>query len=279
MTGLSDLHATFASALGAVRAPDGAFGFGPGEPGTVEPTAVAVLALGDDRARGWLRSRQRSGGGFATFPAPAEDCSTATLAALALGPGVESARALDYTLRRRARAIGEGGNIRTDIRDGWGWTPDTFSWVEPTARVLLALRVLRPGAVADQREALANLSARRCGDGGWNYGNGAKVGPDPRGYLQTTAVALQALPPGTDLAGGALRFVADRWRSERGGLSLAQAIVALRLHGAEETVTEMTAALADSYGQTRFLDNTLTLAWAALATAPDERLAALGRPR
>jgi hypothetical protein len=239
-----------------------------------EPTAVAAVALGDADSHAWLRRHQHRDGGFPTFSDTAEDASPAALAALALGVGESGSRALDYVLSRRARTIGESGVDPSDSRRGWGWTPDTFSWVEPTARVLLATRVLRPEDAAVMREAHGVLAERQCPDGGWNHGSVAKIGIDPRGYLQTTAVALQALRKDDALVPRALNFVDEHWRSERGGLSLAQTIIALRLHGRQ--TTELERALASSYRRTRFLDNILTLAWAALATAPATHLAALG---
>jgi len=272
----SDLHATLAAALEGARAADGGFGLGPGEPSAPEPTALGAIALDDARARDWLRGRQHPDGGFASFQGPVEDCSPAVLAALALGGGRASARALDYALARRAPSIGESGYGDPRTRLGWGWTPETFAWVEPTARVLLAARVLRPAARAVRREARGLLEARQCPDGGWNYGNAAKVGVDPRGYLQTTAVALHALGRGDPLSARGLTFVRERWRDEQGGLSLAQALVALRLHGEREPSGAIVTALGEAYARTGFLRNTIALAWATLATAPDARLRALG---
>jgi hypothetical protein len=268
------LHETLRTSLLRHRRPDGGFGFGPGDASAPEPTAVAALALADDTSRRWLVGQQAADGGFATFAAVNEDSSPAALAALALGRVPEGARALDYVVTRRARAIGESGTAQNPGRYGWGWTPETFSWVEPTARVLLATRVLRPTDRATRAEARTLLGQRQCRDGGWNYGNRAKTGVDPRGYLQTTAVGLQALDRGDPLSRGALRFVADRWQTEQGGLSLAQTIVALRLH--REDPTPLCEALGRTFARTRFLDNTLALAWATLATGSGERLVPLG---
>jgi hypothetical protein len=265
-----DLHRVFRATLSRRRGLDGGFGFGGGEPSTPEPTAVAALALGDPRALAWLERHQRPDGGFATFPGPAEDVSPGTLAALALGPGRAGARALDAVLAERARTVGDSETARR----GWGWTPETFSWIEPTARVLLAARVLRPAAGEIADEARGILAARQCREGGWNHGNEPLAWIERRPYLQTTAVALQALPRGDALVDRALRFVERGWPSERGGLSLAQTVVALRLHG--RPTAELERALAHTYRESRFLGNGLTLAWAALATAPDARLERLG---
>ena len=63
-----------------------------------------------------------------------------------------------------------------DSYRGWGWTPHTSSWVEPSSFALLALEQapedLVPSAAARRRElAESMLRDRMCPDGGWNCGN------------------------------------------------------------------------------------------------------------
>ena len=65
----------------------------------------------------------------------------------ALAPGAASDRALDYLVAHRAPTLGNDPRFPHDpATQGWGWTSKTFGWVEPTARGLLGLRVLRPAA-------------------------------------------------------------------------------------------------------------------------------------
>jgi hypothetical protein len=64
---------------------------------------------------------------------------------------------------------------------GWSWTAGAFSWVEPTAYALLALKKLRAGLPAAQTEKRLQqgerlLYDRMCVDGGWNYGNAHVLG-------------------------------------------------------------------------------------------------------
>jgi hypothetical protein len=105
--------------------------------------------------------------------------------------------------------------------------------------------------------------------GGWNYGNREVLGEDLPPYAQTTAAALiglQASAPGlTDRGLTALRTL---WRQERtGGLSLAMATVALRLH-ADPDAEEAESTLAANLTSTAFLGDVVTTAWAAIATGP-----------
>jgi hypothetical protein len=258
----------YADALAAARSRDGGFALVRGGVSEVEPTAVAALALDDDDARAWLVRAQRADGGFATADGRPESPSVAALAALALPDGQSSARALSHALANRAPTVGDYGNEDGDGRNGWGWTNDSYSWVEPTARVLLATKVLRPAEGKARGEALRIIRQRQCVDGGWNYGSTVLKGVDLAGFAQTTAVTLMALQgEAPSLVTPGLRFLEGRWPDEPGGLTLAQTAVALDLHGAGG-VSRVTEAIGAAYGKTGFLGNLLALAWAALATGP-----------
>lgn len=266
----------FAAELRAARSDDGGFGLASRGASEVEPTAVAALALDDAAARGWLAAAQRPDGGFAAKDARPESPSVAALAALALDDRRAALRALAHAVSGRAHTVGESGDGDRDGLDGWGWTNDTYSWVEPTSRVLLATKILRPTDSATRSEATRILRERRSPDGGWNYGNASVNGVDLSGYAQTTAVALIALQDEpVSLIGPPLSFLGRRWRDEPGGLTLAQTLVALRLHDGDGT-SDVLRALVAVHRRSAFLGNVLALAWAALATAPD---ATLGRLR
>lgn len=259
----------YADALAAARLRDGGFGLAHGGASEAEPTAVAALALDDPVARAWLARTQRPDGGFAAADGRPESPSVAALAALALADDREArSRAFAHALANRAPTVGESGDGDQDGRDGWGWTNDSYSWVEPTSRVLLATKILHPDDAATRAEAVRILRERHCLDGGWNYGSTSVKGVDLRGYAQTTAVALMALQgEAPSLVDPALRFLKKRWRDEPGGLTLAQSAVALDLHRAEG-VGEIRTALDTAFRKTAFLGNVLAIAWAALATAP-----------
>ena len=261
-----------AAELGKARSADGGFGLARGGASEAEPTAVAALALDDATARAWLAAAQRPDGGFAALDGRPESPSIAALAALALDDRGASSSALAHAVANRAHTVGESGDGDRDGLDGWGWTSDTYSWVEPTSRVLLATKILRPADSGTRSEAVRILRERRCPDGGWNYGNASVNGVDLRGYAQTTAVALIALQAErASLIDPPLRFLERRWRDEPGGLTLAQTLIAMRLHR-RESASEVLDALASVHRKTAFLGNVLALAWAALATAPAGRL-------
>jgi hypothetical protein len=268
----SDLHARFTAALEGLRVDGGGFGAQAGQPAEPEPTAVAVLALDDDRGRAWLIDRQHADGRFTVVPGPVESTAATALAALALAarPGAEDARdrAVAVLPRLQARRPVFEPLVPLDATTrGWGWTPDTAVWVEPTAWAVLALRRLQPGApmIAD---GLRTLADRECTGGGWNYGNRVVYGVELEPFVQTTAAALLSLQGASaELVQRGRRLLLDRWRLEAGGLSLALALAALRLTG-EAPVAEIETALVASFEATAFLGNTLATAWAALATGP-----------
>ncbi len=265
--GTGELRAALRRRLLEARAPDGGFGVRPGQPSEAEPTALAAIALDDPAARDWLLGHQAPDGGFGLrIPGDVSDAAT-PLAAIALPAGAARERALDHLLANRAERVPDTPEVphRPDVA-GWGWTPDTFGWVEPTARAVLALRLLRPAAEAAIADGVALLEDRECVGGGWNYGNRVVLGEELPPYAQTTAVALLGLQ-GLGLPAVARGLAALRrlWRAERGGLTLAQALAALRLAGDPEAGA-VERALARRFEETGFLGDAVALAWAAIAT-------------
>jgi hypothetical protein len=261
-----DLHDRLAARLFEVSDGPG-FGPSPGAPAEPEPTALAAIALDDDDARGWLIEHQGEDGGFGVVAGPVRNDAPTSLAAIALPPGQARERAIDHLVGHRAQAAPWNAVVPHDGETrGWGWTPDTFGWIEPTARAVLALRLLRPGARAEIADGLAVIADRECRDGGWNYGNPVVYGTSLEPYAQTTAMALigiqGALPEQT--ARG-LRALGDLWRREPGGLSLAVALAALRLAGRPESA-EVEKRLGRLFDATGLLDDVVALAWGALAT-------------
>ena len=265
--GVDQLQILVIRRLRELRRADGGFPASVEGRSEVEPTAVAALALDDRPAREWLTSRQRADGGFDEPDGRAEGPSSATLAALALR-GDRGRRSLAYAVALRGRQ--PPGSAEPERRVGWGWTSDVRSTVEPTSRVLLAVKALTPSDRAVREEALRVLGERRCADGGWNYGNASVNDIDLRGYAQTTAVALIGLQGETDaLVGPGLAFLRRAWREEPGGLTAAQALVAFRLHGDEREARAVRARLEELSRRPSFDERPLTVAWAVLATGPD----------
>jgi hypothetical protein len=203
----------------AARAPDGSWGYAPGEDGVPEATLHAVAA-GLPAPLAWLRDRDL---GWSTWFAPA------ALAAIPEAQDV-SAAAVDRTLASRGLPIEKPVGDFDGTIPGWTWVPDTFSWVEPTAWAVIGLT--RAGHRAHDRVAdgLRLLRDRQGKDGGWNYGNPEVLGADLMAYPHTTALVLLALPPGLD-ANAAWTWLLPAVEALPSALNLSLTALAARAHG------------------------------------------------
>jgi hypothetical protein len=269
------LDAQLRRVLQTVRRPDGGFPPLVGGSSEVESTAVAALALDDRRAREWLLARQQSDGGFRELDGRRAGPATAAVAALALGDRVAAARrALGFAISSRGLPPPD---VPQDRRQGWGWTPDARSLVEPTARVLLAVKHLTPSDTSTRREAVRLLEERRCSDGGWNYGNASHLDVDLLSYAQTTAIALiSLLGEESPSIAPAFDYLRRSWRREPGVLTLAQTLLAFRLHGAVRDASAVEERLEAARHRKTFAARPLAVAWATLAAGPEQRLVPFG---
>lgn len=261
------MPADVATILAGLRNPDGGYPPAPGGASEPEPSALAAIALDDDDARTWLAGVQHTDGGFIMGPeAVRNDCET-PLAALALPGGDRREKALDYVVSHQAPKVGANDQVPHDPNTrGWGWTSTTFGWVEPTARSLLALKILRPdaGVIADGNAVMAD---RECSVGGWNYGNKEVLGKLYEPFLQTTAAGLLGVQ---DLTTGirerAVGVIGRLWRREPGGLGWAMSSAALRAVG--QPIAELDAELDTLLSETGLYGDTVALAWMAIARGP-----------
>lgn len=230
-----------------------------GKSSRIEPTCWALFALAGVDAAGlsentatdvsqhlaYLRSLQASTGFLVeTDPSLVNIAANAMalIALRALGGSEysDSAQRLETALvSLKGVRLAEPDAKQDNTLQGWPWVRDTFSWVEPTAWVLLALKLetRAVGAVARearQTEAERLLLNRMCVGGGWNYGNASTLGQDLRAYVPTTAVALMALQNHRDGASvrQSLKTLIEQRVSERGSMSLALASLCLNLYGA-----------------------------------------------
>ena len=79
---------------------------------------------------------------------------------------------------------------------GWPWQPGEAAWVLPTALSMLALAAAGYGRHARLDDGVRYLLDRRCGSGGWNFGNPVMLGKSLPPTVPETALALLALRVG-----------------------------------------------------------------------------------
>ena len=257
--------------VAAGQNPDGGWGYYPHKKSRLEPTCWAVLALtssGHDGSAAGKALRQwpaRDGllleraGGQANY-------GFQGLALLALHAARlehrDGNRSLVDGLHRVKGIAAERSTINRQDNSiqAWSWIDDTFSWVEPTAWCLLALKTCAQTWRANidpvrLRDAERMLVDRRCRGGGWNYGNSNMLGKELAAYVPTTAVALLALRDrGSEpIATEALAFLERHSTFERSATALALASRALRAYGRDTTAVH--AALREQLPITVALGN------------------------
>jgi len=275
---------------------DGGWGATPGHQSNTEATAVAVMALRAwadkvvpatvQRAIAWLLKLQQPDGSW-PIRADVEGPSWSTaLAVLSLAHSDEhrprahagaqwllgqSGRALRWIDSIVYRLAPERMVVRLnpDLR-AWSWTPGAFSWIEPTAYALIALKSLvatrQAGPASDRiAEGERLIYDRMCQGGGWNYGNSRAFGVDLHPYPETTALALIALQDRRHEAANqlSLKRLAALTNEVRSGLSLSWSALCLSIY--DQPISEHRKQLGDLYARTGFLRETRTVALALLA--------------
>jgi hypothetical protein len=274
---------------------DGGWGAQIRQRSNTEATAYALLALASldvaeskaaNAALKWLVLTQRPDGSWplgAEFPDSSWTSAIATAALSYFESGRSQAiRGANWLLNQQGRGIGflasllhwlapDSAAVKLNpFIKGWSWTPETFSWVEPTAYSLIALKKLRPHldrAKVKERieEGERLIYDRMCEGGGWNYGNSNVLGEKLWPYPDVTAVALIALQghakrEENQMSLRALKKMLDETDS---GLSLSWSILCLSLYG-EETAG-LRQRLGRRYQETGFLGETKSIALALLA--------------
>ena len=129
-------------------------------------------------------------------------------------------------------------NRQDNSLQGWSWIAGTFSWVEPTAWCLLALKQsARAGGISVDtgRIGIAErlLVDRCCKQGGWNYGNSNMLGQDLTPFVPPTALALLAMRDRRTLpeVERSIDFLERAAVTEASGTALSLAYIALSLLG------------------------------------------------
>lgn len=273
----------------AAEAQAGGWGYYSGKSSRIEPTCWSLLALGDawDPALGdwptfsrphfaFLLAKQSADGllidtepALANFTADGLAALTMTrFSSLVQREGL--ARLIDGLVQSKGVSIDAPDPVQDNTLQGWPWIRDTFSWAEPTAWCLLALKCApadkRNGASAARiTEAERLLINRSCRAGGWNYGNSSALGQELRAYVPTTAIGLLAMQDRHDDAAipRALRFLEDSRVNERTTSALALAALSLRING--RPADDVEQKLAEVVSTSERLGNLQAIAMAAYA--------------
>lgn len=278
---------------------DGGWGFRAGSKSRVEPTSWALLALSElevpaeSLAAGFrfLRSTQLPDGSWPASPGQTVGCWAASLACWALTHDSESQAALTIGLQwicadwpkdltfvqrtmRKIRSLAKREVVsqQDESLRGWGWTPNTASWVEPTAFGLLALeqapKELLPESAGERRNvARRMLYNRMCPGGGWNCGNPMVYGVAGDPSIPQTVWALLALrnEPSGEAQTSSLRWL-EKSVTGAGAIgigSLALAKIGLEAYGREFVNAE--SRFRELYERNGFLGNVPAIAWTCLA--------------
>jgi hypothetical protein len=188
--------------------PDGGFSSYPGREYRPDSTAWAVLAFkaaglppaAFDHALSRLKKSQLPDGRVSLAPDHPEVIWPTPLAILAwhgLEPYKRSQdSALNFLLRTSAKLktfqIWPPFYKYNEV-PGWPWVENTYSWVEPTALSLIALKTSGLKSHPRVQGGIQMLLERQLPQGGWNYGNTVVFDQELIPLPDTTGAALTAL--------------------------------------------------------------------------------------
>jgi hypothetical protein len=275
---------------------NGGWGFRQHAESRVEPTCWALQALSGSAlpedvsavasGRRFLHKAQLAEGSWTSAPGQHTGCWVTALACLTLlgdaNSEIRVAAGLKWLCndwprdstpwRRLLERLSSNRNISPVSRAlrGWGWTPRTSSWVEPTAFALLALqnspRKLLP-ARAERRRLLgeAMLYDRMCPGGGWNCGNPMVYGVAGEPLVVPTSLALLALrayPQQTENI-MSLDWLASSVKTAESAASLALAKICLEAYG--RICPAARTSIEEIHGKGEFLGSVPVAAWVYLA--------------
>jgi hypothetical protein len=274
---------TLKEVLVSARNPDGGWPYYPGKTSRLEPTAWALLALhasGERVSIDPLLAWPRRDGWFLDRSSDAVNVGFNGLTAIvlhALGAQMDILAPLGEALvAMKGRKLPPStANRQDNSLQGWAWTDGTFSWVEPTAWGLIALKRLgrrgQAAAAARIDEAERLLVDRVCKPGGWNFGNADVLGTPLEPYVSATALALLAMADRRSIepVARSFRYLTAHRLSERSAMALGLSRVALGVYGA--AADDVLAAIDEEWKQTAFLGNLHVTALALYAQTASAR--------
>lgn len=279
---------------------DGGWGYHEGSESRVEPTCWAMSALSCaadidlsacTRALEFLLKNQSQEGFWTASPEMQTGNWVTSLACLVLKDSPQARDAItrgltwlcgDYPLDtsfllRLVRRLRSNSDVadQSDAFRGWGWTPRTSSWVEPTAFALMALQAgngqAMPGAARRIPLAVGLLHDRMCPGGGWNSGNPKVYGVAGEPLVLPTAWALLALRdfPDHETKSQSLAWLrAEAPKIESAG---SRAVAGMCLEAYGEPVPPGKLDLRELTPESVVQDGVHVLAWVCLALNPDRR--------
>jgi hypothetical protein len=195
-------------------------------------------------------------------------------------PTAAATRLSERVVDVKGLALAQSPALKQDNSlQAWPWVQNTFSWVEPTACCLLALKRARrlgvghaAGIAARVNVAERMLADRACAGGGWNYGNAHVFDKDLRAHGPTTALALLALQDRRDLpcVHSGLSWLTAQPDRERSGLALALTLICLRIFAADEAALAALTAAANRQADVSLAIGNLAVLGALLIAVSDD---------
>ena len=251
---LSNPRAAALNYLSSRQNEDGGWGYLSTHPSTVEPTAIAAIAVtgshdhstATQRAMQWLQHVQHANGGWGISVSDPESSWQTAWAMLALTKTSTTYDVIErgnkWLLEMEQLAVTD--ELQRDMQKissidltlrGWPWHPLEASWVEPTSLALMALNSSAYFKMSAGRieTAVQYLLNRRCGTGGWNVGSPIMLGAALPARAVPSALALLALAlhaPDSILADDIAALRTDM-TLDGGALATALGLIALRQLG------------------------------------------------
>jgi hypothetical protein len=279
MTTPDEFTSAVRAALEGARNRDGGWGYRAGTSTRLEPTALALLALGTADQLAQVVARWPHRGGILIEPGIGLPNYAANALAALVGLSVDRTKPQSWVIQmlndllgvkgRKTAAADPAINRQDNSLRGWPWVDDTFSWVEPTAWCVLALRRgqshVPAGAGRDRiDEGQRLLLDRVCAPGGWNYGNSNVFRRQLAPYVPTTAASLLALHGRRErevLQSADTLF--ERRLTEPSGFALGLTAICLGVYG--RPADDVRGALAAQWSKVQYLGNVTASALALYA--------------
>jgi hypothetical protein len=224
-------------------------GYHPKGPASTEPTSLAALALSAANrpatvAIEWLAALQMADGSVGPTETRFQletgwPTGWAVLAALAVDRGAgrrvfDVPRAVNWILRNPGDpTAGIDESLKTSTLVGSPWVTGTYSWVEPTAIHVLALKAAGFASHPRTRHAQNLLVDRLLAKGGCNYGNTIVLGQELRPHVQSTGLAMLALAGQADSdrrIARSLDYLTANLSAETTSASLSYGLMGLAAH-------------------------------------------------